>query len=91
MLGQSESVEAFGTQTELKQGKLYHSHAPKCNLQEFHKGWIQCRGTGTVYCHLLGKLRDPYSNCCIRRKAFLYIRSTWYPRKGNEIRRGEVI
>lgn len=53
MLGQSESVKAFGTHTQLKQGKLYHSHHPRCNLQEFHQGCVQCGGTGTVYSHLL--------------------------------------
>lgn len=55
MLGQSESAKAFGTHAQLKRGKLYHSHPPRCNLQEFHEGWIQCRGTGTVYSHLLGE------------------------------------
>lgn len=55
MLGQSESVKAFGTHTQLKQGKLYHSHPPRCNLQEIHKGWVQHRGTGTVCSHLLGE------------------------------------
>lgn len=55
MLGQSESVMAFGTYTQLKQGKMYQSHPPRCNLHEFHKGWIQTRRTGTVYSHLLGE------------------------------------
>lgn len=55
MLGQFECAKALGTHTQLNQGKLYHSHPSRCNLQGFHKGWVQCIGTDTVYSHLLGE------------------------------------
>lgn len=55
MLSQSECVKALGTHIQLKQGKLSHSHPHRYNLQGFHKGWVQCIGTHTVYSHLLGE------------------------------------